>query len=414
MNQLSRNHGKGLTLLESGYGFEAALPSTRKKVLVVSDFKFGTASPARSSPALDALVSEFLSCYRPRTDRTKLDHLFSKVAGQALHALDCNSECYYRVNDLSTPENSIIEFLERKGYLRRTTGKWRSDTSKSLASTFSATNLLADLLGHSAGQHVRYPEIRKKLIILRSNEGNEIEARLPPGLYQPLLDLNRFLRDIEIAAGPVTWKGIQYHRVFDIDWNHGGRFYCELSNQPKHLRQQMKIDGEDTIELDFTAMHICLAYAMAGRPPPKEDPYLAEGFAREEIKRAALVYLNGGTAKAVNKHWEDVAANAKTPLEAKAYLAYAARSKDSVRAFKSRHKGISSLWGTPDIGLTLQHQESQIIHLCLKRLLELRIAPICVHDSIRVQKQHADLVMQIMKERSHESCGYELAVERNL
>ena len=68
---------------------------------------------------------------------------------------------------------------------------------------------------------------------------------------------------------------------------HGGRVYTRFQNMPKQHRWKMKIDGKETVELDFKANHLSMLIAMQGVPLPK-DPYLsiagATGLSRDQVK----------------------------------------------------------------------------------------------------------------------------------
>jgi len=91
----------------------------------------------------------------------------------------------------------------------------------------------------------------------------------------------------------------------DFDWNMGGRFfsfgkdgYQELS---KDCRRKIKIDGEDTVELDVKASHASIAHAVVrSNEPMPDDPYSISDVEREVAKLAVVIAFGLG---AQPKQW---------------------------------------------------------------------------------------------------------------
>lgn len=55
---------------------------------------------------------------------------------------------------------------------------------------------------------------------------------------------------------------------------YSGRVYTRFQNMPKELRSQIRIDGKETVELDYKSNHLMMLIAMLGQALP-DDPYLA-------------------------------------------------------------------------------------------------------------------------------------------
>jgi hypothetical protein len=68
---------------------------------------------------------------------------------------------------------------------------------------------------------------------------------------------------------------------------YSGRVYTRFQNIPKEMRAQMRIDGKETVELDYKSNHLMMLIAMLGQPLP-DDPYLAiaeiSECSRDQIK----------------------------------------------------------------------------------------------------------------------------------
>ena len=68
---------------------------------------------------------------------------------------------------------------------------------------------------------------------------------------------------------------------------YSGRVYTRFQNMPKEMRAKMRIDGRDTVELDYKSNHLMMLIAMLEQPLPA-DPYLEiaskSGSNRDQVK----------------------------------------------------------------------------------------------------------------------------------
>jgi len=73
----------------------------------------------------------------------------------------------------------------------------------------------------------------------------------------------------------ITFNHKSYHRVFNENFDFGGRFFnAHLQQIPKHLRKYLTINGHKTIELDYSAQHLRMLYHKKGIDY-RDDPYSA-------------------------------------------------------------------------------------------------------------------------------------------
>jgi hypothetical protein len=96
-----------------------------------------------------------------------------------------------------------------------------------------------------------------------------------------LTRINRFLKDHKWPQrGPIR---VMYKK----NPVYSGRVYTRFQNIPKKLRAQIRIDGKETVELDYKSNHLMMLIAMLGQPLP-EDPYLEiaskAGSNRDHVK----------------------------------------------------------------------------------------------------------------------------------
>lgn len=93
--------------------------------------------------------------------------------------------------------------------------------------------------------------------------------------------INQFLKDHHWPQrGPIR---VMYKK----NPVYGGRVYTRFQNMPKSMRAQMRIDGKETVELDYKSNHLMMLIAMLGQPLP-DDPYqeiaARAGSSRDQIK----------------------------------------------------------------------------------------------------------------------------------
>ena len=111
----------------------------------------------------------------------------------------------------------------------------------------------------------------------------------------------------EVATVQLVHQGERFliptmRRIFNGDFTRGGRVYCQgpsFQNIPAWQRRnlQVVIGGEvhAMVEVDYTALHITMAYTEARRRMPLADPYTIPGFDRVLVKIALNTMLNAPT-----------------------------------------------------------------------------------------------------------------------
>lgn len=173
-------------------------------------------------------------------------------------------------------------------------------------------------------------------------------------------------------------------RVFNEDFQHGGRFYGGWwLGLPKKYRNYIEINRKPTVEVDFSAHHIRMLYARDGLIPP-DDPYEIEDcpFTRDDLKTAFLVLINASgretTIKACGKQ--------------------GVKQADEILAFlEIHHKPIAHYFYT-GMGLTLQFEDSMLAEEIMLRMLERGATVLPVHDSFIVRNSYEDELKTVMEE----------------
>lgn len=167
------------------------------------------------------------------------------------------------------------------------------------------------------------------------------------------------------------------YRVFnDGRFDRGGRFYggwWQRINADR--RSHIIIDGEETVEIDYSAMHCRMCYDLSGKSlPPDIDPYLIPGLdhLRDAVKFAFLVLFNlspGQRARADDK--------------VKAMINNKTSFRDLLLAVERHHQPIKE-WFRSGRGVELQWLDSKIASSVMGFCVNHDIPCLPIHDSFIV------------------------------
>ena len=230
-------------------------------------------------------------------------------------------------------------------------------------------------------------------------------------------------------------------RVFNRKHTLGGRIYADWELLSKGERAQIKIDGEKTVELDYSTIHYRILYAQEGATLTG-DPYIVDGYDRDTIKRVSLVMLNSESLvslcrqitrsgnpeiKAMFSSYRqkrETYVNLKSrglaveqPYKPKALDGFiegipdGTQGKPLLAMLMQRHDPIAHRLGTPDIGISLQFADSQVMMQCVNEATALGIPVLPVHDSLICQARHKGLIYGIMREAFKAQYGQEIEVK---
>ena len=212
---------------------------------------------------------------------------------------------------------------------------------------------------------------------------------------------------LERKAVP-DFSRIQLYRSFnDGQWDRGGRFYGGWwINLPSKYREHITIDGEATVEPDFSAYHISLIYSLEGHPIPESDLYdigWAEEY-RDLVKKLvnALLYADSAEAaySAAMDFREDGISELWEPfLELAPVKAHGKKSGLLIPmhlAIMKKHAKVAHRFGQGD-STRLQFKDSEIAETVLMWGVTNQITILPVHDSFIVPAQYAALVEKMMR-----------------
>lgn len=199
----------------------------------------------------------------------------------------------YKQTEINNPQKIsfsgmkvVMDSLEKQGYIDMYIGGlsdfdlW-NDNIKTLKSYVMFNSKFLDLWKGVNLSNVKpidlIPiEIRKR----KSNEILDNRGRKTGNMKKQVEDFNKKLLDTHINAAGIEIPAVMYKRVFTDCLEMGGRFYDSnggLQTMPSNLRGTIKIDGCDTVELDYTCLHPSIAYTLKGiELDPNFSPYNAD------------------------------------------------------------------------------------------------------------------------------------------
>ena len=193
---------------------------------------------------------------------------------------------------------------------------------------------------------------------------------------------------------------LDMYRVFNNDFKHGGRFNGGIERMPSKLRKYIQINGNPTIELDYSSVQIRMLYHMEKINYTKNayealcggDPMLYKIY-----KLVALVDLNSigerQTLQALRKKLinKDILPSSDTTN---------IKLKPMINNWQNKHKDIAKYFRT-GIGGTLQFYESEIANGILKYFREKNILVLSVHDSFLIEEKYKDELRKAMRRIYH-------------
>ena len=243
---------------------------------------------------------------------------------------------------------------------------------------------------------------KKKFAIKPTDEQLELHSAALEATNQTLSAYDDFMASVATTIGsiPIHPSQLSLTRIFSKgSFDLGGRFYAPIQNYTKQTRKYFYLNGEPTIEIDYSSIHPHMLYHRKGLDFDGDDPYAIEGFDRDAVKVAFNVMLNRKGVGA-NKSAATAISNAvgcdndfAEALEA---------------AIQDLHSPIAHHFNT-GIGLTLQRRDSDIALLVINTFVnELNRPIICVHDSFIVSVRDTESLILAMNDSYTEVHNNEL------
>ena len=202
---------------------------------------------------------------------------------------------------------SVIDGLRDLGLVEYKLGVTHKDSGKSYRSIMRGTPKFQDLLDSFGVSGWGVRKQAKGPLILRNKAGDRDlkfrpdkttrrhEANL--ATINTIIQAHDIRLDLPLGVSfpsnyaqfrrrPYDISSVFLYRVFNRGaFKCGGRFFGHWVQMiPSGYRKYLQIDGEPTVEIDYSSMHISMLYAMKKLPPPPSGFYELPGHNRGYAK----------------------------------------------------------------------------------------------------------------------------------
>jgi hypothetical protein len=229
-----------------------------------------------------------------------------------------------------------------------------------------------------------------------------------------LATVNDELAKLEVRSG-----GIKVHipvgrRIFNGSFERGGRFYCHgpsFQNMPTEERRNLElvIDGiaHQMVEIDYSNLHIEMAYRESRKRMRARDQYGIEGFDRALVKVAVNTVLNArtqhcGVLAVADELFHNRELRAASRIAGNSRSECRGLAKKVVAAIMQKHRRIGRYFGS-DCGARFQRRDSDMAtQIMLRMIRRTRRCPLPVHDSFLVADIDTEALVETMREVAEE------------
>ncbi len=307
-----------------------------------------------------------------------------------------------------------MDALWRAGLIEHVVGEWWP-YAKGFESVAWATDELMTLVGPLVDVSERRGiSKRVETIVLRDRadktEVDYTETADTVTMRKQVQFINDHLAQLELRHRGQKFDIPTGRRIFNASFDRGGRFYCHgtsFQNMRAGQRRELEwiIDGtaHPTVEIDYSNLHIRMAYSEAGERIPHGDQYTIDGFDRGLVKVAVNTLFNASTTNsgilAITEELHyDPKLRAVSGIQSSNRSPCRALAEQVVAAIQHKHHRIKSYFGS-DCGARFQRQDSDMAIEVMTRMIQRTgRCPLPVHDSFLVPEIEADILGQTMIE----------------
>lgn len=318
-----------------------------------------------------------------------------------------------------SPFITSINGLTKIGFLKRVQGFFQRGRGKGKRSRAGATakfiqliqqfNVTFDDVYEEEVETIQLKNSEKQFIVYQDNNYTK-KIRNNLKKYNALLkktkivlsqtnQVKEYLNNLKNESPDFARK--KYVRIFNnSSFKEGGRFYNpwwqQIKNKEIKLRKNITIKNNQTVELDFNALHIHFLYHLEGLDYNKfygsnHDPYTLEGFEeyRDMAKGVILVSLN------MDKKITSLPYMMPKILKDEKYFVKKFKYKKLIQTFSAHHHPIAK-YLCSGIGIQLQNMDSNLSDYVIKKMTNKKIPILNIHDSFIVEKQYEEILKDMM------------------
>jgi hypothetical protein len=351
-----------------------------------------------------------------------------------------------RYNELFINEKTIPitdDLIDLK-YVEQHKGFFNKDTNTGKLSRMRARMKLIRLIEKTCSPEMIEDAPNRECIILRDEDKNDVEYkdnRKIKSMRSDLYDYNNLIRCTHIDLPDFPEEGVEtkdkdtnifinhrdkfVRRVFNNEsWDDGGRFFggwqqgLPNNDVSGMWREKLRIDNAPTIELDYSALHIILCYALVGIDYWKEvgtDPYDIPEYKhidgiRPFLKQVMLTILNckddTQVCKSIGRELTRVTIDDfGNRIRSKFYwvmkeLGWKDTKHDLIRPLLKNlmkpHQKIKKFFHSGK-GIKLQNADARVAEIIIREFVMMDTPILCLHDGFIVKRKDFDELLYRMK-----------------
>ncbi|HRD10804.1 MAG TPA: hypothetical protein PLI79_02975 [Mycobacterium sp.] len=315
---------------------------------------------------------------------------------------------------------NAIDILEQIGLIGQELGIWFGG-NRGLQSVAWATEELMNRLGALVSPNeprVLHARDESEVIVLRDRtdkkEIDYTDTEETTTMRRQVRIVNDALAEVQLYQGRNKLTIPEGRRVFNGSLDRGGRLYCNgpsFQNMPSAQRRELEvvIDGvrHPVVEIDYSNLHIEMAYQEARRRMRRTDQYAIKGFDRMLVKVAMNTVLNArsdhsGTLAVADELYHDRDLRLASGISGGSRHECRRLAERVMAAIKQRHWRIENHFGS-DCGARFQRRDSDMaMQVMLKMIRRTGRCPLPVHDSFLVADIDSDALVDTMREVAHD------------
>ncbi|MDC1175162.1 hypothetical protein OAT67_07190 [Bacteriovoracaceae bacterium] len=300
----------------------------------------------------------------------------------------------------------VVYLLKRQKLITLSLG-YRSNNLKKLTTIKPTASLINILKSFQRITMLSYSHNYGEIIILKDENKNYID-------FQDNKVTNRYRRDLNLINAHLEKSSITiyeeplnciYYRVFNnSSFKQGGRIYAHFLNMKKEKRSQIKINNTESVELDYSGLHINMLYILKTGNCFQGDVYKIKGYEvyRSLFKVALQICINTKSRRsailALDKHLNEKKISIGIKVEV------------IIDKFIEKHALIRDNFFQLN-GLELQFRDSQMALYTMTQGVKEGIVVLSVHDSFIVEKQFENWLRVTMNKASLKYLGSKIPIK---
>jgi hypothetical protein len=371
------------------------------------------------------IIKEIQDNQLPFTVRNKQENISVLVANLfKIHILNCRpySRTYMDANEFTEIRSNsyfnigyqgwanTVRIFEKLGYLTIFPGGYFEVQQTGYLTKLKISDKFKELVNKF---DLTYQDILKRTppISLKDSKDNEIKvinSKTTNPIRKRLERYNNLIlsSDIELPIDKIDYKKRKstgfanrtYTKHYlDRSYKSGGKYYSPCwQNLSKELRKEIKINGQETVELDFNAMHLHLLYCKVNKKltnyiPEGTDAYQLPNRNRKIVKTSFTCCINNNC----NKDNVNQVVGPKVAQKFPEIFVKNTSYRDILEELGSHHPEVSQFFYA-QIGNEVSNMESKVSDYIIGKLSRKNILALNIHDSFIVSIPYKDILLNTM------------------